>query len=135
MRYGLWLRASRSAPGDARGGPAERGEHWWPVALAIIVVAGLHVALPAKYRVNPPWVAPAVLLALLATLIIGDPGRIDRHKPWLRIITDMIAFITVANLFAAAQAVALCGSGPCCRAAWVQIARPAGSCHAAAPGR
>ena len=80
----------------------ERGEHWWPVALAIIVVAGLHVVLPAKYRVNPPWVAPAVLLALLATLIIGDPGRIDRQKSWLRITTDiMIAFITVANLFAA----------------------------------
>ena len=81
---------------------AERGEHWWPVALAIIVVAGLHVVLPAKYRVNPPWVAPAVLLVLLVTLIIGDPGRIDRQKTWLRITTDiMIAFITVANLFAA----------------------------------
>ena len=85
---------------------AGRGEHWWPVAMAIIVVAGLHVALPAKYRVNPPWVAPAVLLALLATLIIGDPGRIDRQKTWLRIITDiMIAFITVANLFAAVHLV------------------------------
>ena len=85
---------------------AARGEHWWPVALAIIVVASLHVALPAKYRVNPPWVAPAVLLALLAALLIGDPGRIDRQKTWLRITTDiMIAFITVANLFAAVHLV------------------------------
>jgi hypothetical protein len=85
---------------------AERGEHWWPVALAIIVVAGLHVALPAKYRVNPPWVAPAVLLALLAALIIGDPGRIDRQKTWLRIVTGaVIAFITLANLFAAVHLV------------------------------
>jgi hypothetical protein len=48
------------------------------VALAIVVTAVLHVALPAKYRVNPPWVGPAVALALLAALIIGDPGRIDR---------------------------------------------------------
>ena len=47
--------------------PAERGgEHWWPVALAILVIVSLHVALPAKYRVNPPWVVPAVLLILLA---------------------------------------------------------------------
>jgi hypothetical protein len=85
---------------------AGRGEHWWPVALAIIVVAGLHVVLPAKYRANPPWVGPAVLLALLAVLIIGDPGRIDRQKTWLRITTStMIAFITVANLFAAAHLV------------------------------
>jgi hypothetical protein len=82
--------------------PAARGEHWWPVALAIVVAAFLHVALPAKYRVNPPWVVPAVLLALLAALIIGDPGRIDRQKPWLRIVTGaVIAFLTVANLLAA----------------------------------
>jgi hypothetical protein len=85
---------------------AVRGEHWWPVALAIVVTAFLHVALPSKYRVNPPWVAPAILLALLAALIIGDPGRIDRQKAWLRIVTGIvIAFITVANLFAAGRLV------------------------------
>jgi hypothetical protein len=85
---------------------AARGEHWWPVALAIVVVAFLHVALPAKYRVNPAWVAPAVLLALLAALIIGDPGRIDRQKTWLRIGTSaVIALLTVANLLAAARLV------------------------------
>src|SRR5208282_6699804 len=87
-------------------GPAGRGEHWWPVALAIMAVALLHVALPAKYRVDPPWVVPAVLLALLAALIIGDPGRIDRQKAWLRIVTGaVIAFITLANLYAAARLV------------------------------
>jgi hypothetical protein len=81
---------------------AARGEHWWPVALAIVVAAFLHVALPAKYRVDPAWVVPAVLLALLAALITGDPGRIDRQKAWLRIVTGaVIAFITVANLLAA----------------------------------
>ncbi len=83
-----------------------RGEHWWPVALAILAAAFLHVALPAKYRVNPSWVTPVVLLALLATLIIGDPGRIDRQRAWLRMVTGaVIAFITVANLFAAARLV------------------------------
>jgi hypothetical protein len=88
-------------------GAAERGEHWWPVALAILVTAGLHVALPAQYRVNPRWVVPVVLLVLLAVLIIGDPGRIDRQKPWLRIVTGIvIAFITVANLIAGARLVA-----------------------------
>src|SRR2546429_4816305 len=81
---------------------AARGEHWWPVALAIVVAAFLHVALPAKYRVDPAWVVPAVLLALLAALIIGDPARIDRQKTWLRIVTGaVIAFLTMANLLAA----------------------------------
>ena len=86
---------------------AGRGEHWWPVALAIIVAAGLHVALPARYRVQPPWVVPAVLLGLLAVLIAGDPGRIDKRKPWLRVVTGVvIAFLTLANLIAAGRLVA-----------------------------
>jgi hypothetical protein len=75
-------------------GVTERGEHWWPVAL------------PAQYRVHPIWLVPVVLLVLLAVLIVGDPGRIDRQKPWLRIITAIvIAFITVANLFSAVRLV------------------------------
>ncbi len=86
------------------GAAAERGEHWWPVALAILVTAVLHVVLPAQYRVSPRWVVPVVLVGLLAVLIVGDPGRIDRQKPWLRIVTGIIiAFITAANLLAAAR--------------------------------
>jgi len=86
--------------------PAGRGERWWPVALAIIVVAGLHVILPTRYRVQPAWVVPAVLLTLLAVLIAGDPGRIDRQNRWLRIVTSLvITFITLANLFAAVRLV------------------------------
>jgi len=74
--------------------------------VAIIVVAGLHVALPARYRVQPAWLLPAVLLALLVVLIIGDPGRIDRQKTWLRIVTSaVIAVITLANLLAAGRLV------------------------------
>ena len=80
---------------------AERGEHWWPAATAIIVAAGLHVALPGRYRVQPAWVVPVVLLALLIVLIAGDPGRIDRQKTWLRIVTGIvIGVIAAANLLA-----------------------------------
>lgn len=93
-------------PGTGRAVAAEPGEHWWPVAAAIIVVAGLHVALPARYRVQPAWLLPTVLLVLLAVLIIGDPGRIDRQKAWLRIVTSaVIAVITLANLLAAGRLV------------------------------
>ena len=84
----------------------EQGEHWWPVALAVVVTVALHVALPAKYRINPAWVLPVVLLGLLAALIIGDPGRIDRQKTWLRILTGaVIAVLTVANLVGAGRLV------------------------------
>jgi len=85
---------------------AERGEHWWPVAAAIVLAAGLHVLLPARYRVQPAWLVPAVLLALLAVLILGDPGRIDRQKAWLRVATSaVIAVIMLANLLAAVRLV------------------------------
>ena len=67
---------------------AERREHWWPGAVAIIVTAGLHVALPARYRVQPAWVVPVA--SLLAVLTAGDPGRIDRQKTWLRIVTGIV---------------------------------------------
>jgi hypothetical protein len=95
-----------SRPAIAPASPAERGEHWWPVALAIVVVAVLHLILPARYRVQPAWVIPVVLLALLVVLIIGDPGRIDRQKTWLRIVTGLvIGVIAVANLLAAGRLV------------------------------
>jgi uncharacterized membrane protein len=82
------------------------GEHWWPVAAAMIVVAGLHVALPASYRVHPVWLFPAIVVVLLAVLVIGDPGRIDRQKAWLRIATGIvIAVITLANVSAAVRLV------------------------------
>ena len=85
---------------------AERGEYWWPVALAIVAVVVLHVVLPARYRVQPVWVVPVVLLALLAVMMVGDPGRIDRQKTWLRVLMGIIiAFLTVANLVAALRLV------------------------------
>jgi hypothetical protein len=99
-------RGSAPDPVIELASPAETGEHWWPVALAIIVAAALHVALPARYRVQPTWVVPVVLLGLLAVLIVGDPGRIDKQKAWLRIVTGVvIAFLTLANLLAAGRLV------------------------------
>jgi len=99
-------RKTARRPGAGIAPAAERGEHWWPVSVAIVIVAGLHVALPARYRVQPAWVIPAVLLVLLAVLIAGDPGRIDRQKTWLRVVNGIvIGFITLANLFAAVRLV------------------------------
>ncbi|MFB8263329.1 hypothetical protein [Kitasatospora purpeofusca] len=83
------------------GGVAVRGEHWWPVAVAVVSAGLLHVALPASYRVDPVWVVPVVLFTLLVVLVVGDPGRIDRQKAWLRVVTEtVIAFITASNLYA-----------------------------------
>jgi hypothetical protein len=95
-----------SVPSTDIAPAAGRGEHWWPIALSILAAAGLHVALPAKYRLHPAWVVPVVLFLMLALLVAGDPGRIDRQRTWLRIATGtLIAFLTLANLFAAVRLV------------------------------
>jgi hypothetical protein len=93
-------------PSAELGPAAERGEHWWPVALAIVAVVGLHVVLPPRYRLHPAWLVVAIPTVLLAALIAGDPGRIDRQRPWLRIVTGtLIALITLTNLYAAVRLV------------------------------
>jgi hypothetical protein len=64
------------------------------------------VALPARYRIQPQWILPTVLFVLVAALIIGDPGRIDRQRRWLRVTTAVVvAALTLANLVAAVRLV------------------------------
>lgn len=53
------------------------------------------VVLPATPRrpttgSSPAWLVPAVLLALLAALIIGDPARVGRQKTWPRILMGIV---------------------------------------------
>ena len=44
---------------------------------------------------------------LLATLIVGDPGRIDRDSTWLRVMTNtLIGVISVVNAAAVVRLVA-----------------------------
>ncbi len=76
------------------------------MAVAVLAVGALHAALPSDFRPLPSWVFQAFLLAFLAVLVIGDPGRIDRDKPWLHTTTSvMIGVITVANMAAVVRLV------------------------------
>ena len=46
------------------------------------------------------------LVAFLGVLIVGDPGRIDRQRRWLRVTTGlMIALITGVDALAATRLV------------------------------
>jgi hypothetical protein len=77
------------------------------MALAVVAAAGLYLLLPQDYLLSPAlrWAYPLFLLGLLALLVVGDPGRIDRTDRWLRITTGvMIGLITLG---AAASAVRL----------------------------
>lgn len=61
-----------------------RGERRWPMAVAVLFLVGLPFLLPSRLTMRPSWVVPGLELLLLATLIVGDPGRIDRRATWLR---------------------------------------------------
>jgi len=86
----------------------EVGESRWPMALAVLAAGGLRAALPAQLRSGDArWAFIAILVVLLAVLIIGDPGRIDRDSAWLRVMTGtLIGLISAVNAVAAVRLVA-----------------------------
>lgn len=87
----MWL-VSDSTPAWRR---PTAGEHRWPAALAILVVIGLQLALPAK--LTPlPFLLPAIELGLLVVLAVADPGRVDRESTVLR--TLGLALVAVASI-------------------------------------
>ena len=94
--------------GSARADhPDGHGEARWPMALAVIVTGLLRATLPPELRNGDTrWLFLVLLAVLLGALIIGDPGRIDRDLPWLRILTStLIGVITLANADAAIRLV------------------------------
>jgi uncharacterized membrane protein len=93
-----------SQPGE--GGPAngDVGERRWPMAVAVLAATLMRLGLPPPYRSH--WPCAAVEVLLLAALIIGDPGRIDRTSPVLRRLTTvLLAVIIVDNTFSIVELV------------------------------
>lgn len=86
---------------------ARPGEPRWPMAIAVLTTGLLRAVLPHELRNgDAPWLFLVLVVVLLAMLIIGDPGRIDRDRPWLHNLTSvLIGLITVANADAAVRLV------------------------------
>ena len=78
------------------------------MALAVLAAGGLRAVLPAELRNGDArWAFVLVLLILLAVIVIGDPGRIDRDSRWLRALTGtLIGVISAVNASAAVRLVA-----------------------------
>lgn len=77
------------------------------MALAVLAAGGLRAVLPPALRAGDArWAFVVVLVVLLAVLIIGDPGRIDRDSRWLRVLTGtLIGVISAVNASAAVRLV------------------------------
>lgn len=78
------------------------------MALAVLTLCALSLIIPRDFNLlkGGHYVFSVVLILLLGLLIIGDPGRIDREKRWLRTTTAiMISVITVMTAFSAVRLV------------------------------
>ncbi len=86
---------------------ARLGEPRWPMAIAVVATGLLRAALPHELRNgDAAWLFLIIVVGLLAVLIIGDPGRIDRDRPWLHNLTSvLIGLISIANVDAAIRLV------------------------------
>ena len=74
------------------------------MALAVLVAAAMQFALPNRHVLKPTFLFPTVELLLLAVLMIGDPGRIDRRSPVLhRLTLVLIAAMSLDNLAAVVE--------------------------------
>jgi len=98
-----------------------KGEHWWPMALAVLSAGLLRLALPPELRNHDArWAMLPLLVVLLAVLVLGDPGRIDRQVTWLRVLRNvLIAIITLVNATAAVRLTTAIVQG----AAWTNDAK------------
>lgn len=77
--------------------PNVRPEPRWPASLALLVCAGLYLALPHRLAVGPRWLLPVLVVLPLIPL----SARRHRHPndaPWVRYLcVSLIALVTLAN--------------------------------------
>jgi hypothetical protein len=69
------------------------------MASAVLAAGLLRLLLPNELRLKDARPVFILLLAvLIVVLMVGDPGRIDRDKTWLRVLTGtLIGLITFVN--------------------------------------
>jgi uncharacterized membrane protein len=73
------------------------GEKRWPMAITLIVAIALPLLLPEKFSLGPRWIIPALEGILLLTLIVADPGRIDRRSATIRAVSLVLVGVLVAG--------------------------------------
>jgi hypothetical protein len=72
-------------------------ESRWPMVFALIVILVLTLLLPDAMRLGPPFLIPAIEVALLIAHVLGDPGRIDRTNRWLRGVSLSLVTVLIAQ--------------------------------------
>jgi len=82
---------------SAKSESSQAGEQRWPMALTLVVAIALPLLLPASISEVTRWVVPVLEALLLVILLVADPGRIDRHTGFVRLISIVLVVILVAG--------------------------------------
>jgi hypothetical protein len=86
-----------AAAGDSSeaGDDVVAGEARWPMAGAVLAAIVLTILLPDDVRAGPKWLLPLIEGVLLAAVIAGDPGRINRRSRLLRALSIVLVSVLV----------------------------------------
>jgi hypothetical protein len=102
-RMPAWRRRSRKPAWRRR----TRGERRWPSVVAVAVAILLQFLLPDSLVLQPPWLLPAVEIALVLALIAANPVRMERNHPLIRIGgLCLVGAMTLANAISAVLLIA-----------------------------
>jgi hypothetical protein len=71
--------------------------------LAVLVMVGVQWLLPHRFLIQPRWLLPTVELAMLGTLVVANPVRMDRAGTWVRgcaiTLTGLLALATAWSAY------------------------------------
>jgi hypothetical protein len=103
---------SRSS-GEGRALPRQRpGEPRWPSSLAVTAAIVLSITLPEKLTAGPGWVIPSLEGALVVTLTLTAPYRLQGEVRLIRLASLLlIGLVNLANLVSLALLVHVVVSG------------------------
>ena len=76
---------------------ARKGEVRLPAAIAVVVAAISHAALPTGLLVEPRWAIPALELALLVPLVAVNPTRLTRETSASRVVGLVLVTVVIAT--------------------------------------
>ena len=83
-----------------------RAEQRWTASAFVLVAMAIPFLLPARYAAGTAWLLPAIEGLVLLTLIVVDPGRIDRPGRWVRgLSVGLVVAIAAGAAWAAARLV------------------------------
>lgn len=81
---------------------ATTGELRWPVSVVVVLTALAQLTIPPAFTAGPVWLLPAIEVAMLAFLVVMNPGAIHHPHLHLRVVSlTLTAVMSLGNVVSA----------------------------------